>query len=94
MHFSYREALCDGDLDVEEKDLGSESSADSNRLLGITEHAAHTGGEQLALVITPLSGHDPPPHDVMCVLDLDDVHAGDRQADVVSCCSPVQSLVV
>lgn len=62
VHFSYREALCDGDLDVEEKDLGSESSADSNRLLGITEHAAHTGGEQLALVITPLSGHDPPPH--------------------------------
>lgn len=44
---TYWEALCDGDLDIEEKDSGSESSADSNRLLGITEHTAHAGRKQL-----------------------------------------------
>lgn len=62
------EALCDGDLDIEEKDSGSESSTDSNWLLRLTEHTAH--------------------------IDLDDVHAGDSQADMVSGCSPVQSLVM
>lgn len=42
------EALCDGDLDIEEEDSGSESSADSDRLLRITEHTAHTGRKQLS----------------------------------------------
>lgn len=37
------EALCDGDLDVEQKDSGSEPSAHSDGLLGFTEHAAHAG---------------------------------------------------
>lgn len=40
---TYWEALCDGDLDIEEKDSCSESSTDSNGLLGITEHTAHAG---------------------------------------------------
>ena len=43
------EALCDGDLDIEEKDPGSEPSTHSYRLLGITEHIAHTGRKQLSL---------------------------------------------
>ena len=39
---TYWEALCDGDLDIKEKNSGSESSTDSNGLLGIAEHTAHT----------------------------------------------------
>lgn len=44
--FSYREALCDGNLYVEEKDSGSESCTDSNGLLGVADHAAHAAGNQ------------------------------------------------
>lgn len=44
---TYWEALCDGDLNIEEKDSGSESSTDSNRLLGITEHTAHAERKQV-----------------------------------------------
>lgn len=40
---THREALRDGHLDVEEKDSGSESSADGNRLLGIAKHVADAG---------------------------------------------------
>lgn len=43
---TYREALCDGNLYIEEKDSGSESCTDSNGLLGIAEHTAHTAGNQ------------------------------------------------
>lgn len=39
---TYREALCDRNLYIEEKDSGSESCADFNGLLGIAEHTAHT----------------------------------------------------
>lgn len=41
---TYREALRDRNLYIEEKDPGSESCADFNGLLGIAEHAAHTAG--------------------------------------------------
>lgn len=44
-NFTYREALSDGDLNIEEEDSGLESSTDFNRLFGITEHAAHTRTE-------------------------------------------------
>lgn len=44
---TYWKTLCDRDLNIEEEDSGSKSSADSNRLLGITKHAADTGGKQL-----------------------------------------------
>lgn len=40
---TYWEALCDGNLNIEEKDSGFESSTDSNGLLGITEHTSHAG---------------------------------------------------
>lgn len=43
---TYWKALCDGNLNIEEQDSGSESSTDSNRLLGITEHTADTVGKQ------------------------------------------------
>lgn len=44
---TYWKALCDGELDIEEKDSGSESSTDSNWLLGITEHTSHAGEKQV-----------------------------------------------
>lgn len=44
---AYREALCDRNLYIEEKDPGSESCADFNGLLGIAEHAAHTAGNEV-----------------------------------------------
>lgn len=109
------EALCDGDLDIEEKDSGSESSTDSNWLLRLTEHTAHTGRKQLSLntaersqskhiqQTSPVKTVTAKQTSVLivnnksqkfCLLDLDDVHAGDSQADMVSGCSPVQSLVM
>lgn len=44
---TYRKALCDRNLYVEEEDPGSESCADFDGLLGIAEHAAHTAGNQV-----------------------------------------------
>lgn len=45
--FTYRKALCDGHLNVEEEDSGFKSSTDPNRLFGMAEHAADAGGEQI-----------------------------------------------
>lgn len=44
---TYREALCDRNFYIEEKDSGSESCTDSDGLLGIAEHTAHTTGDQV-----------------------------------------------
>lgn len=44
---TYRKALCDRNFYIEEKDSGSESCTDSDRLLGIAEHTAHTTGNQV-----------------------------------------------
>ena len=44
---TYWEALCDGDLDIEEKNPGSEPSTDPNWLFGITDHTANTGKRQV-----------------------------------------------
>lgn len=46
---TYWEALCDGDLDIKEEDSGSESSTDSNGLLGIAEHTAHAERNMLSV---------------------------------------------
>ena len=40
---THREALSDGDLDVEEQHAGLEAGAGSDRLLGVAEDTAHTG---------------------------------------------------
>lgn len=87
---TYREALCDRNLYIEEEDPGSESCADFDGLLGIAEHAAHTAGNQ---------GRERHKAGLkqgewVCLLHLDDVHAGDRQDDMVSCCRPVQRFLV
>ena len=42
---THGEALCDGDLYVEEQDSGPEAGTRSDWLLNITEHTAHTRGE-------------------------------------------------
>lgn len=104
--FAYREALCDGDLDVEEKNSSPESSTGSNRLFGITEHTANTGRKSHHLLrmsaqtiwivnireTWAVFAFDWLFHS--CILNLDDVHARHRQAHMVSCCSPVQRLIM
>lgn len=51
---TYWEAFCDGDLNVEEEDSGPESSTDSNGLLRVTEHTAHTGRKWVSSIYTQI----------------------------------------
>lgn len=88
---TYREALCDRNFYIEEKDSGSESCTDSDGLLGIAEHTAHTAGDQ---VCNPHKARLNLSKSFFCLLHLDDVHSGDCQANMVSCCRPVQRFIV